>query len=606
MQRKYIVITCLTCMLSILATSDFAASPATKSNDPSHAKARYYYVEGSVALAEGRLSEAYELIKKASLTDPDYTEAAYNYALLRTSMRNDTLQSPAEVKHSIAMMRPFVEEYPSEATEAMNYSFFVARSGDLDEAIRVAERTDSLAPDITATLLQLMQYYSIKQDYDNAIKSIDRYERIEGIDPDLSLRKFALMLSKGDTIGLLKESNRLVEENPVNPDYLVIRGNVFEALEMPDSALFCYEKAEIMDPDNGHTKLTLANFFLQRGDSAAYDRKSSEALLSDNIMLDEKIQMMTRYMQNIIADSADTSRGTRLFDGLLRQYPHEPKVLDLGAQYFAATDNLPRAEELMSYATDLEPENPDYWLRLASFYYSDQKYKESVSVAEKAMGKLKETPRGLLTVYGAATLLDGDYEKARKAYQKQLDIDIPGAVLTDTASSVLQKAANLDYETLTRVAGIYAMAGDCSSKQNDIRRAIREYDVSLALDPTNVMSMNNFAYFLALDGGDLDRAEELSRKVVEEIPDNPIYLDTLAWILYLKHQYADALDIQEKVVQMLDGEQEATGEFWDHLGDMQYRVGQKEKALESWKKAKALGSDNEQLPQKIRTKKIIE
>ncbi|MCM1491105.1 MAG: tetratricopeptide repeat protein [Muribaculum sp.] len=606
MQKRYTIICCIAIISCFFSSLSLTALSKAKPDESRHAKARYYYVEGSVALAEGRLAEAYELIKKASLVDPDYPEAAYNYALLRTTMRNDTIQSPHEVRRSIEMMRPFVEEYPSEAVEAMNYSFYSARSGDLDEAIRVAERTDSLVPDLTATLLQLAQYYSIKQDYDNAIKSLERYERIEGNDPDLSLRKFALMLSKGDTIALMNESKRLVAENPVNPDYMLIRGNVFEALEMPDSALICYQRAEAMDSDNGKTKLTLANFYLQQGDSVAYDLKSSEALLSDNIMLEEKLQMMTRYMQNILADSADTSRGSRLFDGLLSQYPHEPTVLDLGGQYFATIGDLQRAEELMGYATDLDPKNQDYWLRLASFYYSDEKYNESVKTCESAIEKLGQPTKGLLTVYAASATLNGEYEKCRDVNQMQLDIELPGLTLSDSPDTILMKAANADYDTLMSLARIYGMAGDSYARELDYKNAIKEYEVSLVLDPDNPMSLNNMAYFMAQDGSNLDEAEEMSRKSLVENPDNPTFLDTLAWILYLKGKYPEALEIQEKTIEIIGDNDDSMGEYWDHLGDMQYRVGQKEKALESWKKAKSLGSDNQHLSEKIRTKKIVE
>lgn len=607
MQRKYHIITLAALLLGAISSICLAAPRQTGTDDSRHAKARYYYVEGSVALAEGRNQDAYELFKKSYQTDPDYPEAAYNYALLRMSLRNDTLQSPAEIQRSIALMRPFVEAYPEESSEAMNYSFLAARSGNLDEAIRVAERTDSLAPDLTGTLLQLMQYYSIKQDYDKAIGALDRYERIEGNDPEISLRKFALMLSKGDTLGLLNESRRLVRENPVNPDYMLIRGNVFEALEMPDSALICYEKAEAFDPDNGRVKLTLANYYLQQGDSAGYDEKSREALLSENIMLEEKLDMMTRYMQNIIADSADTSRGTRLFDGLLAQYPHEPKVLDLGAQYFSAINNLPRAEELMAYATDLDPDNPDYWLRLVTFYHMDEKYPQSVEAAERAIAKLDDaTPQSLLTVYGAATFMNGEYDKAQVIYQQLLDGVLPGALTTDSASTVLAKAANLDYESLMRLASIYGMTGDCYSKTDSLPQAIRAYEVCVSLDPTNMMSANNYAYFLALQGRDLDKAEEYSRKSVEEYPENPTYLDTLAWILYLKGQYDDALQLQEKAIGKIEEVGSDSGEYWDHLGDIQYKLGMKDKALENWKKAKANGSDNPRLDEKIKTKKLPE
>lgn len=603
MIKRYIRI--LIAVMVLLGTFGAVAAKTVKSAEANRAKARYYYVEGSVAMAEGRPSEAYELIKKAAQTDPDYAEANYMYALMRMTLRNDTLTSPAEVGRSISMMKPFIDEFPEETEEAMNYSYLAARMGNLDEAIRVAERSDTLAADKSGILLQLAQYYAAKQDADKAIKTIERYERIEGNDPDISLRKFSLMFMKGDTVGILNESERLIKEHPLSTEYLLIRGNAMEALEMNDSALVCYQRAEALDPDDGRVKLTLANYYLQQGDSAMYDKKSSDAILSENIMLDEKLDMMKRYMQNIIADTtADSRRGARLFDGLLRLYPHEPQVLDLGAQYSAAVGDFARAEELMSYATDLEPENQDYWLRLAHFYFSDSKYKDAVATCEKAFEKLPDPSLGLLLVYGTALSMDGEYEKAREAYQGMLDNELPGALITDDAQTILQKAGKISYESLMKVADIFQMVGDGSFKTKDIDRAMREYDVVLALNPESAMVLNNYAYYLALGGGDLVKAEELSRKAVFDQPESSTYLDTLAWILYLKGEYTEALEIQEKAIDLLAPGDEAAAEFWDHLGDIQYRNGQKTSAVESWKKALDLDKDNKEIGEKVKNKKI--
>ncbi|MDE7419316.1 MAG: tetratricopeptide repeat protein [Muribaculaceae bacterium] len=606
MKKTYIqrVVVALAAMLMVGSIGALAAK-SSKAAETNRAKARYYYVEGSVALAEGRPSEAYELIKKAAQTDPDYAEANYTYALLRMTLRNDTLMSPTEIGKSISMMRTYVDQYPKETEEAMNYSFLMARSGNLDEAIRVAERSDTLSGNLPNILLQLAHYYTAKQDVDKAISTLERYERIEGNDPDIALRKFSLMFMKGDTAGLISESARLVRENPLSTEYLLIRGNAMEVLEMPDSALICYQHAEALDPDDGKVKLTLANYYLEHGDSAAYDQKSREAILSENIMLEEKLEMMTRYMQNIISDTtADHRRGARLFDGLLNQYPHEPQVLDLGAQYSATIGDYQRAQELMAYATDLEPENPDYWIRLAHFYFAADEYDRAIATCEKAMEKLSEEPRGLLLIYGSASSLLGDYDKARDAYQKILNIDLPGILLTDDAETVLQKAAKLPYESLIRVAEIFQMVGDGSFKTGEFERSLKEYDVVVTLNPESLVALNNYAYYIALAGGDLDKAEELSRQAVEGFPDNPTYLDTLAWILYLKGQYEEALEIQEKAMENISPNSEGSSEYWDHLGDIQYRCGQKDKALESWKKALELDKDNKSIAEKVRNKRL--
>lgn len=594
------VLKALITFFAVMGITGIMSARSHKLQATDHAKARYYYVEGSVALAEGRTSDAYELIKKATVSDPTFEEASYTYGFLRMTMRNDTLQSPTEVNRSLNFMRRFVDTYPSETDEAMNYSYLAARSGALDEAIRVAERTEKIEPSLTSTLLQLAQYYAMKQDMDKAIQALERYERIEGEMPDLSVRKLQFMLNKRDTVGLLEESRRLVAEHPVSADYLLIRGNVLELLEMPDSALSCYVKAETIDPDDGKTKLTLANYYLQMGDSVAYDKKSAEAILSENIELDEKLDMMTRYMHNIINDSADNRRATRLFDGLLSQYPHELSVLDLGAQFFAAIGNYTRAEELMSYAIDLESDNPDYRLRLASFYYSEGNYEKTLAVCEDALSRLQEEPRGLLLVYSAAASMLDRLGLALDIYQKILSQDLPGASLSDSTQVILKKAALLPYESLARVGDVFSMAADASHKSGDTNIALQQYETSISLNPDNPMALNNFAYYLAIGGGDLTKAQEMSQRALDKEPDNPVYIDTLAWIYYLQGKYDDALTLQERAVGKATETDDMTAEYWDHLGDIQFRCGLTDKSMESWKNALSLDKDNKTIAEKIK------
>lgn len=58
----------------------------------------------------------------------------------------------------------------------------------------------------------------------------------------------------------------------------------------------------------------------------------------------------------------------------------------------------------------------------------------------------------------------------------------------------------------------------------------------LRLDPNNLTALNNYAYLLAVNGGDLRKAEQLSQRTIREQPENPVFLDTYAWILHLQGQ----------------------------------------------------------------------
>ena len=79
-------------------------------------------------------------------------------------------------------------------------------------------------------------------------------------------------------------------------------------------------------------------------------------------------------------------------------------------------------------------------------------------------------------------------------------------------------------------------------------KMIIAYEIILRMDPRNIVVMNNLAWNLCISGGDLNRAEQLSRMTIMREPSNPIYLDTYAWILYKKGDYQSALFFIERAI----------------------------------------------------------
>jgi predicted negative regulator of RcsB-dependent stress response len=67
-----------------------------------------------------------------------------------------------------------------------------------------------------------------------------------------------------------------------------------------------------------------------------------------------------------------------------------------------------------------------------------------------------------------------------------------------------------------------------------------------------------------------------------EYKDNPSYLDSLAWVLFKKKQFAEA---KKHMLEAVKGEEEGQNlEILDHLGDIQMALGEKDAAVKSWKK----------------------
>lgn len=594
--RKFKAPIYLLSALSLLAASlSLVASPGEQ-----RAKARYYYLEGARSAAEGRDAEAYEFFKKAYFTDPSYAEAGNAYGTERLMLKTDSLKTLKELRRSLEMMRPYVDAYPAEINEAYFYAYAAARLDTIPEAIRVYERLDSLLPKKTLTLLHLAEAYMAAHNSDKAVEALERYEAIEGKSPQVSLKKMSFLLAAADTLGAIKEASDLIESNPAEPSYRLLKGNLYEVIGNNDSTLFYYTQAENLKPDNGAAKISLANFYKQRGDSVAYDNKMYEALLSEDFDIEAKTSILEEYLQTLLDEKNNTSRGDHLFEVLMEQYPHEPQLLDLAARYNGAKGDYKGAEEQIGYAIDLNPTELNYWGQLMRYQLADERPADAIVTYRRAAEHI-EVPNGLVLMYATAASQMKDYDEAEKAYAELIHEADPALPLTDSISDKALRS-RLSYDGLTRLSSLYNMLGDMYYAAGNLEKTYRAYDNSLFFFPSNALTLNNYAYFLSENGGDLDKALTMSEKALEADPENPTYLDTFAWILFKKKEYKEALEVQSQAVEIMENTEQPAAEFYHHLGDILFMNHEPEEALKKWQRALELEPDNALIKKKVEHK----
>lgn len=581
----------------------FSAALAFRGPAASREKARYYYLEAVRRQVEGKEAESYELYKKAHQLDPTYVEAESAYGSRRLGIETDTFQTPEMLMESFAMMRPYVDEYPGDFFEAAYYAYVAAHLDTLQEAIRVYERIDSLYPSKTATLYSLSEAYMADRNVPKAIEALDRYEKVEGKSPEISLRKITYFIQSQDTVGALKEAADLVAYSPRDPRYRILRGNVFSALNRPDSALECYLDAERIAPDNGAAKLALAAFYKEAGDSVKYDEKTYEALLSEDFDLDQKSALLAQYLQRIISDKSATSRGDYLFSVLRDQYPHEHQVLDLAARYSAAKGDIVDAVEQIGYAIDLKPDVEDYWGQLMSYQLSDDKPAEAVKTYDRAATHIVPT-EGLKLLLAQAASMDKDYDRAVGVYDELLGNIDPSLNAVDSVAD-RSVAVRMQYEDLVRTSTLFNMLGDLYYQAKMIPQAFTAYQNALSFLPDNAMVLNNYAYFLTEEGGDIEKAYEMSKRAVDIDPENPTFLDTYAWILFKKGDFEQALTYQQAAIEKSEAEGDVSTELYSHFGDILFLNGKTDEAVEYWQKALELAPDDLTLQKKVKTREYV-
>jgi tetratricopeptide (TPR) repeat protein len=93
---------------------------------------------------------------------------------------------------------------------------------------------------------------------------------------------------------------------------------------------------------------------------------------------------------------------------------------------------------------------------------------------------------------------------------------------------------------------------------------------------------NDLGYLYADRGKNLEKAESMIRKALEDDPTNNAYLDSLGWVLFKRGKAREAVEPLEKASQGTDTD--AT--IYDHLGDVYFKLKDLAKAKAAWEQAR--------------------
>jgi tetratricopeptide (TPR) repeat protein len=149
----------------------------------------------------------------------------------------------------------------------------------------------------------------------------------------------------------------------------------------------------------------------------------------------------------------------------------------------------------------------------------------------------------------------------------------------------------------------YGQIGDLYHQTDKKEEAYQAYGKALKYDENNLAVLNNYAYFLSLDKTDLDKAERMSGRCLKIQSKNSTYIDTYAWVLFQKENYSLAKFYIESAVSNGGDKSPA---ILEHYGDILFKVGNPEKAVEQWEKALQLKeSEKEEKPEEVLNTNIL-
>ncbi len=574
--RKITLSVALTAVVVPLFVTAGKKADVTPNSD--ELKADYIFMEALRQHAIDKEDAYYDLLSRAYQLDPSNSDVGFflGYYTVMTSGDDSTM-----FKNGYDLMKRHFNEAPADFYSNFVYGSINDRLGSRDEALKVWTTLDSIYPhkmEISYKLAEALASSGDSSKIARAIGVYDRIEKTQGKNIPLTTSKIRAFLSSQDTASIYKEVYSLLKSAPHSVENNVFAGNVFAMFSDNDSALTYFDKACDLDSTSGLAYYSRANFYKSIGDSVNYDKEVFRALSRESLELDAKLELLTGYIRELYDDPSQQGRIQELFATLLDQHPHEVDIHDLYCSYLIAIEDYAGAAEQLGYALDIDPSSEDRWRTLLSLYMQADDYAKS---AEKGETALRYHPSSAMIhlMLGTDYNLMKEYDKALSNLNKAME-------LTDS----------VDYEAVSQ---IMSSMGDVYYAKGDRDSAFVYYDKAISIDPDNLLALNNCAYYLAVEGRDLDKAEEMSARTIKERPDDATSLDTYAWVMFRKKNYTEAMAYIDKAIA---NSEDPSEELYHHAGDIYFMNGEPQKALEFWEKALALDPDNELLQRKVKHK----
>ncbi len=552
--------------------SEEADSAATKN------KAQYVFLEALHKRTLGEYDSYVELLRHAYALDASNTTIAHHlgYSMLLSGSKDRNV-----MLRGINLMHLHFLAHPEEYYESAIYGSVCNKLGLKKEALEVWEKLFSLYPNKPDVMANLAETHADNGNFDKAIALYDTIESREGQSVPITIRKINYRMAMQDSVGCIQEAKRLLTSAPSNVDFNLLVGNVHLQFAQNDSALHYFNRAHEIEPDNGYVYLYKADYYKMQGDSVNYDLQIYNALINKNIGVEQKVDILTDYVRNELSEGVQQSeRIDNLFSVLIEQHPHESEIHELYSQYLGTVKDYAGAAEQLSYVLDLEPTNAEKWQQLVLLQLLCEDFDALFASAEKAI-EYNPNNTSLYKYIASAYMQIKEYDKA-----------------FDTYHTAFEKCDSTDFversEIVTAIGDTYAASGDTI-------QAFVEYEKAIDMYQGNLMAMNNYAYFLAVTDGDLNKAEKMSATTVKYEPENPTYLDTYAWVFFKKGEYALALTYMKSAMNYSELKKEApSAELYEHLGDALFMNGHHEEAVGNWEKALELNPDSEILQRKVK------
>ena len=447
------------------------------------------------------------------------------------------------------------------------------------EAALVYEQMLANCRNVDEYLFELAALHIYQEKYDQALNVYDRIESKFGVSDQVSVQKQKLYLKQGNLAKAVQEGEKLIANFPGDERFPLLVAEILISNDRPDQAIPYLENLLDRDPKNPMALLQLSEIYRKKGDAVKANEYLGMAFENPDLNLNQKLQVMVGFLQKLPNDDIETL-AVSLGRGIIVSHPDDPDAYAINGDLMMKLEKRDEALEYYMKAIDLGASNYSIWQNVIQIEMQLERYDQAIALGERAI-ELYPNQAALYWFLGTSFLISKREEEA-----------VP----------VLEQGKKVASGNEDLLALFNAQLGDAYNNTKNYRKSDESYEAALARDPENDHVLNNYSYFLSLRREKLEYARKMSAGLVERNPDNSTYLDTHAWVLYALGEYDEALIYIERAMKGDD----LSGTIIEHYGDILYKLGHTERAMEQWLRAREMSETSDLLDRKIADRTLYE
>lgn len=501
---------------------------------------RLYFAIGLQAEGTRYLEEAYDL-------DPDNK----NYGTVLGSV----YERQGRSEDAVSLYENMAERFPSEESIRFKLANIYVQAGEIDKAIAIY---NDLEKQNATTAMEAANYAEVRS---QLYKMTGQTEK--------SLNEFRV---------LAKRFPDIVEFKFKYTEILLDQQKYPEANEQ-------LQEIAKTDSTSGLYHFTLAEYYIGTNQKDAAISEMLKVASNKDVNPEQKLTILYQFIgTDTDENNLPKKEYNILLDKMLIGHPTDVSTRISYAQLLEMQGDTIRAMEICKPITEFAPTESDVWKLMLEYAINRQAHSEIHSICTQAKQYIHE--EAIFYLYDAISYyIEGNTSEAKNILLEALEKIDP---IKDPSG----------------MSDVYSQLGDLAYEEKDTQKAFAYFDKALALNPQNVGVLNNYAYFLAQDGGDLAKAERMAALCVKLVPDNPVSLDTYGWIFFLREKYTLALLYVEKALDLTIENPDA--DVVEHHGDILFKLGREDEAVQEWKRAKEIGGGgSSMLDKKIKKQTYI-